>query len=335
MSLYTIIDRQKTNKTMKLKEIFKIEKKPKKGLFAYEWAMAIYLLFTLVLLIFMWGRAANPMAMLQDRALVVLITAAAWLLYRLLPCRLTRLLRVVAQLSLLSVWYSDTYEYNRMFPNLDHIFAAWEQTVFGFQPSLLFAKNFANGVVSELMCLGYASYFLLIAIVAFYFFFCRYDKFHRAAFIILGSFFIYYVVFIFLPVTGPQYYYPAAGLENIASGIFPDLGNYFATMRDPLPTPGYEDGVFYQMVVEAHNAGERPTAAFPSSHVGVTTILMLLAWRAPSRRLFLFLLPFYVLMCFATVYIYAHYAIDVFAGWASAVLIYTVLNVIYVKFIRE
>jgi membrane-associated phospholipid phosphatase len=31
-------------------------------------------------------------------------------------------------------------------------------------------------------------------------------------------------------------------------------------------------------------------------------------------------------MCFATVYIYAHYAIDVFAGLISGVIIYVVLR---------
>ncbi len=320
---------------MKFFDLFKIEKSPKKGLFAYEWAMAVYLLFTLVLMLVMYGELARPAAMFRDRALVVVITAGLWLLYRLLPCRLTRLFRVVAQMVLLSVWYPDTYEFNRMFPNLDHVFASWEQTVFGFQPSLLFAKNVSNAVFSELMCLGYASYYPLIALVTFYYFIFRYDRFHRTAFIILGSFFLYYLIYIFLPVAGPQYYYPAVGLGNIANGVFPDVGSYFATLRDAMPTPGDKGGIFYQMVVDAHNAGERPTAAFPSSHVGITTILVILAWKAPSRGLFYFMLPFYVLMCFSTVYIYAHYAIDVFAGWISAVLLYMLLYFLYVRVIKE
>ena len=79
------------------------------------------------------------------------------------------------------------------------------------------------------------------------------------------------------------------------------------------------------MVEHAHEAGERPTAAFPSSHVGISTIIMLLAWHTGNRRLVLCLLPFFVLMCFSTVYIMAHYAIDAFAGLASGALLYFVL----------
>ena len=39
----------------------------------------------------------------------------------------------------------------------------------------------------------------------------------------------------------------------------------------------------------------------------------------------------FVLMCFATVYIQAHYAIDVIGGWVSGALIYIVLHFLYGK----
>ncbi len=318
---------------MKILDYFKIERKPKKGLFAFEQVMIAYLLFTVALMLVMDGEFVNPKAMLYDRLLVLGVTLGGWLLYRLYSSPLMRLARVVGQMVLLAVWYPDTYEFNRLFPNLDHLFVGWEQTIFGFQPSLVFAQEFSHKIFSELMCLGYAAYYPMIGAVAIFAFCARYDRFMRTSFIILGSFYIYYVIYIFLPVVGPQYYYPAAGMENIAAGVFPNLGDYFYHMRSALPTPGEAGGVFHQMVVDAHNAGERPTAAFPSSHVGVTTILMLLARNLRSKGLFYCLLPFYVLMCFATVYIYAHYAIDVFAGWLSAVVIYGLLHFVYTKFV--
>ena len=95
--------------------------------------------------------------------------------------------------------------------------------------------------------------------------------------------------------------------------------------------PGYSDGLFYQCVESAHETGEQPTAAFPSSHVGVTTIMMILAWRSRNKLLFYGMLPLFVLMCFATVYIQAHYAIDVIAGWVSGVAIFVVLHFLYGK----
>jgi len=267
----------------------------------------------------------------MGRVQAVAIILALWGVYRMAPCRLTHFARIAAQLALLSWWYPDTYEFNRMFLNLDHIFAGYEQAVFGCQPALTFAQEWSSPVWSELMHLGYSSYFPLIVLVTLFYFFCRYDQFNRTAFIILTAFFIYYVIFIFLPVAGPQYYYLAVGADKIAAGIFPNLGHYFADHQEMVTLPGWKDGFFYDLVIKAHEAGERPTAAFPSSHVGITTVLMLLAWFSRSRRLFFVMLPLFLLMCLATFYIQAHYVIDVLAGLVSGIVIYTALFAIYNK----
>ena len=308
-----------------LRYLFEIEKKPKKGLLTVEWVILGYLALTLLIMFFPYTKVVNPESMLWGRIRIVAMTIAMWAVYRMLPCRFTHLCRIIAQMALLSWWYPDTYEFNRMFPNLDHLFAGYEQQLFNCQPALLFPKNFTSPVLSELMHLGYASYYPLIALVTLFYFFYRYKEFSRTAFIILTAFFVYYVIFIALPVTGPQYYYLAAGMDNIANGVFPNMHDFFATHSESLPIPGYRDGFFYQCVVAAHDAGERPTAAFPSSHVGICTILLFLAWRTKNKKLFYGILPFFVLMCFATVYIQAHYAIDVIGGWVSAAIIYMVL----------
>ncbi len=316
---------------MAIKELFALEKKPLRGLMTVEWLTLAYLLLTLVLMAVLASRLHEPASMLLMRLRVVGGTALLWGLYRVLPCRLTRLLRVAGQMTMLAWWYPDTYEFNRLFPNLDHLFAHWEQTAFGCQPALLFCEAAPWPVFSELMDFGYAAYFPMILVVVLFFFFFRYKDFARASFVILASFYIYYVVFIILPVTGPQYYYKAVGTETVAEGRFPDVGNHFETLREPLDSPGYADGFFHHIVKEAHEAGERPTAAFPSSHVGISTILLLLVWRTHGRHLLSVLIPVYALLCLSTVYIYAHYAIDVVAGWLSALLLYAMLSHVKVK----
>ena len=308
------------------KHLFEIEKKPRKGLLGAEWVVMGYLLLTVLLILFTYTKIQDPESLLWGRFRVVAMTLALWGVYRMIPCRFTYFCRIGLQLLLLSWWYPDTYELNRILPNLDHLFAGYEQLLFTCQPALLFSETINNPVFAELMHLGYASYFPLIAIVTLFYFFWRYTEFNRAVFIILASFFLYYVIFIFLPVTGPQYYYAAVGLDDIAQGIFPNLHDYFATHDEALPMPGNSNGFFYQCVASAHETGERPTAAFPSSHVGITTILLFLAWRTKNRLLFYFIIPFYVLMCLATVYIRAHYAIDVIGGWVSAVIFYVLLQ---------
>ena len=150
-----------------------------------------------------------------------------------------------------------------------------------------------------------------------------------AAFVMLASFFAYYVIFILLPVTGPQFYYLAVGTDQIAQGIFPNLGDWFLTHSERMAAPGWSEGLFYHLLDLTHDAGERPTAAFPSSHVGVTTVVVLLALRTRSKGLVLTILPFYLLMCLSTVYIYAHYVIDAMAGLITGIIAYCVFLRLY------
>jgi membrane-associated phospholipid phosphatase len=314
-------------------KIFEIEKKPRKGLLAIEWSVIGYMLLTILLALFMQTKIHDISPMVWGRFRMVMMMMGLWLVYRLIPCRFTMFCRIALQLLVLGLWYPETFEFNRHFPNLDPLFAGYEQQLFGYQPALLFSQAISHPVFSELMHLGYSSYFPLIAIVTLFYFFRRYDEFLRAEFILLAAFFIYYVIFIFLPVTGPQYYYLAAGFDQIAQGMFPDVGNYFATHMEKATTPGWNEGFFYSLVESMHDAGERPTAAFPSSHVGITTILLFLAWRTHCKPLFWGMMPFYILMCFATVYIQAHYAIDVISGWISAIVIYAVLLFLSKKFV--
>ena len=314
---------------MAVNNLFKIERKPLKGLLTVEWIAMGYLLMTVVMMVIQWDLLQHAEEMIKGRIQFVLVTLAVWGVYRLLPCRLTLFARIAVQMLFLSWWYPDTYELNRTLPNLDHVFASWEQTLFGCQPALLFSQKVSWGWFSELMCMGYVSYFPLMAVLLLYYFVKRYEEFEKAAFVILASFFAYYVIYILLPVTGPQFYYLAAGTDKIAAGVFPDLGNWFLTHYERMATPGWSDGIFHQVLNLAHDAGERPTAAFPSSHVGITTIVVLLALHTRSRWLTGFILPFYILMCFATVYIYAHYAIDVLAGLATGVVFYFVTMKVY------
>lgn len=313
---------------MAVKELFTREKSPRRGLLTVEWIAMGYLLFTLLMMALLWDKLVRPWDMLLGRAQFVIVTLAVFLLYRLWPCRLTIFIRIMVQMVFLSWWYPDTYELNRVLPNLDHWFASYEQRFFGCQPALLFAEMLPWGWFSELMCLGYVSYFPLMLIVYLYYFFRRYNEFLMAAFVILASFFTYYVIFVVLPVTGPQFYYLAVGTEDIAVGVFPDISDWFLTHSERMAAPGWSDGFCYQLLDMTHDAGERPTAAFPSSHVGVTTVIMLLALRTKSRGLIFTVLPFYVLMCFSTVYIYAHYAIDALAGLLTGVLFYFVYKAI-------
>ncbi len=309
-----------------IKEFFTFEKKPTRGLLPYEWIVIAYLTATMAMVLFMYTRLPNADSMVWGRLRILAITLALWGVYRMLPCKAIKAVRAIVQMALLSWWYPDIFELNRLFPNLDHLFASWEQALFGCQPALLFAQVCSSKVFSELMCLGYTCYYPMMTVVAVFYMLFRNQDFDRVVYIILGTFFIHYVIFIMLPVTGPQYYYPAVGMEDIAKGVFPNLHDYFNLHQERMDCPGYSQGFFYAMVDSAHDAGERPVAAFPSSHVSVCLVCMILAWKSRCRTLFYTLLPFAVLLFFSTVYICAHYAIDALAGLVSGLLCYLVLS---------
>ena len=292
-----------------------------KGLFAVERIGLVYNAITTILIVLLYSRMDHPGMMLLERAGIVAITFGLIYLYQKYPCRLSAFVRMVVQMSFLAYWYPDTFEFNRLFPNLDCFFASAEQWFFNCQPSVEFSKLCPDIWFSEPFNMGYFAYYPLIAIVAIYYFVFKFEWFEKASFVIVTSFFLYYLIYIFVPVAGPQFYFPAIGMDNVEACNFLSIGDYFNHNAILLPGPNFEQGLFFDLVEASQEVGERPTAAFPSSHVGISTILMIMAWRV-NRKLCYGLTPFYVLLCCATVYIQAHYLIDVFAGWISAVGIY-------------
>jgi membrane-associated phospholipid phosphatase len=303
-------------------------------LFAVEKISLAYNLFTCVLICIFFKEMSHPGEMLLGRAAIAILTFALLYLYNLAPNKLSTFVRIAVQMGLLAYWYPDTFEFNRIFCNLDHIFANTEQALFGCQPAVLFSDAFPSMWASEPFNFGYFSYYPLIFIVTVFYFINRFEWFEKISFVLVASFFLYYIIYIFVPVAGPQFYFPAIGWENVNQGIFPALGDYFNHHTELLPAPGYEHGFFYQLVEHSQQVGERPTAAFPSSHVGISTIVMIMAYRI-NKHLFRGLLPVYLLLCGATVYIQAHYLIDVIGGWVTGATFYVFTTWVYKRWFKH
>ncbi len=206
-------------------------------------------------------------------------------------------LRIAYPLIILSFFYSETDALNNVFfQNLDHHFARLDAILFGFQPSLAFYNNFPGKFFSEVMNFGYFSYYFLIAAYTIIIYVKKRQEFVRTVFLITCSFMIYYLIFSVLPVSGPQYFF------------------------EPPHNQIDDSGIFRKLVRFVEFIGERPTAAFPSSHVGIVLILIIMAWR-DSRKTLWWLIPIFILLAFSTVYIKAHYAVDVLGGVISAPIV--------------
>lgn len=206
-------------------------------------------------------------------------------------------LRIAYPLIILSFFYSETDALNNVFfQNLDHHFARLDSIIFGFQPSVAFYNNFPGKFFSEVMNFGYFSYYFIIAAYTIIIYVKKRHEFVRTVFLVTCSFLIYYLIFSVLPVSGPQYFFEPPHNQIADSGIFRKLVRFVEFI------------------------GERPTAAFPSSHVGIVLILIIMAWR-DYRKTWWWLIPIFILLAFSTVYIKAHYAVDVLGGIISAPIV--------------
>lgn len=293
-----------------------------------------YIAFTSVLMLIYWGNFLDVAQLIANRTGMLAGMGALYGIYRWLPCRLTWLLRSIIPLLGLTFWYPDAYEFVRQLPYLDHWFAQAELSIFGCQPSLEFSEHCTSLFWGEAMNCGYYAYYFMMVGTMLFYLFCRENKSQRASFVFLTSFFIYYIIYMFVPVAGPYFYFEAIGLDAAAAGPYPDLGNYFATHEEIMHAE--VRGVFSQLVADVQELGEHPMAAFPSSHVGMSTVCMILALKAHSRCqwLFLLLLPLYLLLCAATVFIKAHYLLDSICGFILAVILTFATGWIYDRFIK-
>jgi membrane-associated phospholipid phosphatase len=262
---------------------------------------------TAIFLAFFIDKVESPMVHFIFRIVVtILIFLLAWL-HNNGKNRVVIIIRYCLPFALLSYWYPHTYYFNNfIFDNLDHHFVAADQLLFGCQPSLEFSQRMTWAWFSELMYFGYFSYYFIFFGTALWCYFRYKELVNKVIFLFVCSFYVFYFVFIIVPVVGPQFYFTPP-LNEVPDGYL-----FCKIMR------------FLQYV------GEEPTGAFPSSHVGITFIVVIFAARH-CRELLKYILPLFIILVFSTVYIKAHYLVDVFGGLAAVAVTYPLVSWLYRK----
>jgi membrane-associated phospholipid phosphatase len=260
---------------------------------AVEIVLLVYLLITAILIIAFNRKLEHKTVHLCFRLFVLLtILFLMWIDSKSKNKRYIKFIRLLFPFMVLVYIYHETNYLNNLFfdHDLDDTFSHLEFLIFHSQPSILFATAMSSNFFAELMYTGYFAYYVMVLFIPIhiYLFSSRYLA-ERSVFLIITSFVLYYIVFIAFPVVGPQFYF-----------------------KDQLPKlpNGYIIGPVLRFV---QSYGEAPTAAFPSSHVSICLMLLWICFRY-AKKLFFLTLPVSVLLLFSTVYIRAHYVIDVFAG---------------------
>ena len=221
-----------------------------------------------------------------------------------------QLLQNILVFALMTFLYKETAMLNTLiFPKIDEFLSNLDQTIFNSQPSIEFSKHFNSLFFSELFYFGYFCYYLLPLVVFGVLYKFLPQKIEEFGFILITSFLLYYFIFIIIPAEGPQFYF-----------TFPD--NYIEAQ-----------GIFGKLVKLIQKNGEAPTAAFPSSHVGISWIVIFWLYQN-LRKSVKYFLPFVILLMFSTVYIKAHYFVDVVAGFISAPIVFFLTFKFY-KFLNQ
>lgn len=214
-----------------------------------------------------------------------------------LPYKSLNYINALLGVGFLAFFYNETAWLNQLFfKPIDEVLILADELIFGFQPAIEFSDRMSSIFFIELMNFGYLSYYFII--VSFLILLIKYNEkiYNKLLFLLSTSFIIYYVIFIFVPSYGPQFWY------NNTLNIAPE-------------------GVFFQRIVHfIQENGEVKTGAIPSSHVGITLIITILS-RQYLKFYFWIILPVTIILYFSTVYIKAHYFVDVIAGILSAPII--------------
>lgn len=272
-----------------------------------ELVFIIYMIITAGLIVVYSSTLPNAFRLLLVRsAFVLMILLLSWLEIKGKYSRIIDLIRYAFPLLIISYFYTETDLLNNLIikSDLDPWFSKLEQNLFGFQPAYEFALYFPSNIVAELMYFGYFSYYIMLILVPLFLYFKRGDEIaNKTMFIIIFSFLMFYLAFIVFPVAGPQFYY----------STWPEL----------------PQGILFGPLIRIIQAnGEAPTAAFPSSHVSICLMLIFICFRH-ALVLVKLIIPSALLLILSTVYIRAHYLVDVLAAFMVTPPLYLLSESVY------
>ncbi len=193
--------------------------------------------------------------------------------------------------------------------------ASIDYAIFGFQPSRWFHHALDSiPTVNELMFASYFLYYIIFTVTPWLPFFAgRREEARHRIFVLSSMMAIIFIWYLFFRVEGPKYWFE--DLRREAYGEF--TGGFFVH---------FFQGIFRSTPLYG--------AAFPSTHVAFTLLMVIFAARLDRRLLWVYI-PGLVLVGCATVYLYAHYFADVLGGIAVTALLEPFLWRIYPRLRRS
>lgn len=177
----------------------------------------------------------------------------------------------------------------------DQLVQTWEAALFGASPAHAAAGRWPWTGLSELLHLGYLSYYGIIYLPPLWLYLRNERRQFEVTITALAITFTgCFAIFVFFPVAGPRYLWTAP--------------------------PGIPDGPIRRLALTLLAAGSSKGSAFPSSHVAVSVVQsLMMLWH--RRSVGLLISGASLLLALGAVYGGFHYGIDVLAGAAAGGLV--------------
>lgn len=207
---------------------------------------------------------------------------------------------------LITFIYENLHDLSKHFygKDLAGLFMDWDIAIFGVEPTL-WAQKLYSPLLTDYMAFAYALYFVFPLIIMFYLSQQeRHFEFREMALALTFTFIMGFVGYVVWPTSPPRYF---------ITEMFTDP----VKLHGPL--------LFDRLQAAWDGLSVVPCGAFPSLHVGISTVALLYAWKFRNiSRLYkitwYIFIPLVVSLWISTVYLRHHWVIDIFAGWAVALI---------------
>lgn len=179
---------------------------------------------------------------------------------------------------------------------------AWDEQLFGVEP-VIWSQQFFHPALVDYMALAYASYFILPLFIM-YLLACRNRRAELKEMILALSlaFIIGFMGYVLFPCSPPRYFIDFQTLHP------PQLYGYF---------------IYNALQAKWDSLSAIRSGAFPSLHVGISTVALVYAfrfrnWSRFDYGVYLSYVVIVTSLWISTVYLRHHWVIDIVAGWILA-----------------
>ena len=283
----------------------------------------VFLLFLTAVNIIFAGSISSWYIFIPVNIVIIVLITVIVLAYKENSNKLLKVIRFWYPMAMIIFIFKEVYhiifalhssDWDPMVIKIDHF-------IFGLNPTEWIFR-FQNSYLTEFLQIIYFLYYFVIIIYGLeLYLWGRYKEFLYAVFVLLTGFYFSYIIYMLIPAAGPRFYlHNFINTDSELPGIF--VTKYirqFLNFAESIPAGVSVDAVKYVQ-----------RDAFPSAHTEIVVLIAYLSHKIKSKS-FYFYLPYCILMIISTLYLRYHYAIDVIAGVAAAIITIIFANKIYKK----